>query len=227
MTTRLDLYNKALLACGERFLSALTEANEPRRLLDHVWDTGWVNEALEKGAWQFAMRTLRIEVDEDFTTPLFGYQYAFTKPTDWVTTIAVCQDEYFRVPLLDYADEVGHWFASFYPIYVQFVSSDASYGGDLALWPSSFTDYVANLGASKIIGKLAGDKSEQKRTLFGPPGQPQMGTLRISLHEAKSLSARTQPTKFPAEGSWTKARRGANNGRGRFGDGGTSGSLIG
>ena len=25
MTTRLDLYNKALLVCGERFLSSLTE----------------------------------------------------------------------------------------------------------------------------------------------------------------------------------------------------------
>ena len=56
--TRLQLYNKALLLCGERFLSALTDSNEPRRLLDHVYETDGIDYALEQGAWQFAMRTV-------------------------------------------------------------------------------------------------------------------------------------------------------------------------
>lgn len=220
-TTRLDLYNKALLACGERFLATLAEDREPRRLLDHVWDTGGVDYCLEQGAWQFAMRTGRIEVDPSFT-PDFGYRNAFEKPEDWVSTWGVCSDEYFRTPLNEYADEVGHWFADIEPIYVQFVSNDATYGADLSKWPASFADYVGNYFASKIVGKLGGDKSEQLRALLGPPGAPERGALQISLHKAKSLAARTQPARFPAEGSWTIARRGRTRR-----DGGNRGSLIG
>jgi hypothetical protein len=51
---------------------------------------------------------------------------AFAKPTDWVDTSAVCQDEYFRVPLLQYADEVGYWFADLDEIYVKYVSDGAT-----------------------------------------------------------------------------------------------------
>ena len=40
MITRLQLYNSALLLLGERNLASLSENREPRRLLDHVWDTG-------------------------------------------------------------------------------------------------------------------------------------------------------------------------------------------
>ena len=223
---RLGLYNKALLACGERFLSALTDSNEPRRLLDNVWDSDGREYCLEQGAWQFAMRTTRIEVDESFTTPDFGYQYAFTKPTDWVATDAVCQDEFFRVPLLDYADEMGYWFASIQPLYVKFISKGNTYGLDMSLWPASFGEYVANVFASRIIGKLAGDKSEQMKALFGPAGYPERGSLERSLHKARSAAARTQPTRFPATGAWVNSRRGGSR-RGPMGDGGTSGSLTG
>lgn len=226
MTDRLALYNKALLACNEPRLASLAEDRKPRRILDEVWDGGWVKYCLEQGAWEFAMRTARIEVDEAFSTPDFGYQYAFEIPTDYVTTIAVCADEFFRQPLLRYAHEAGHWFADIEPLFVQFVSSDETYGGDLSRWSESFTDYAANYGASKIIGSLGGEKTEQVKVLLGPAGYPERGALRISLHHAKSMSARTQPTRFPAEGSWTRARRGARGG-GRFGDGGSSSQLIG
>lgn len=224
---QLGLYNKALLVCADRFLSALTDSSEPRRLLDHVWDTGGVRFCLEQAAWWFAMRVSRIEVDDAFTSPDFGYQNAFTKPTDWVTTVAVAQDEFFRMPLRDYEDEAGYFFADIEPIYVRFVSDDALYGADLSRWPSSFSDYVANYFASKIIGKLAGDKSRQIIDLLGPPGAPEKGALTHSLRTAKAASARTQPTRFPAEGSWTRARRGAGRNRGPLGDGGSGGQLIG
>lgn len=222
-TTRLDLYNKALLLCGERFLSGLTESNEPRRLLDHVWSTGWIDACLEKGQWYFAMRTARIEVDADFTTPDFGYQNAFSKPSDWISTSAVCSDEYFRVPLNQYADEMNYWFADIDPLYVKIVSNDETYGGDLSLWPASFVEHAAAHGAAKIIGKLAGDKSEQKRELFGPPGRSRDGLFERSLNEAKNAAALTQPTQIPAQGSWSRARAGRRGWR----DGGSRGNLTG
>jgi hypothetical protein len=223
MADRLDLYNDALMLCGERFLVDLTENREPRRLLDHVWNTGGNNYCLEQAQWWFAMRAAQIDADPAITPP-FGYRKAFTKPADWIRTSAVCSDEYFNTPLTAYADERANWFADVTPIYVKYVSNDALYGGDMANWPQTYFDYVVAYYASKIIGKLAGDKADQSKAIFGPPGQPQKGILHQSLHKAKNAAAVGQPTQFPAEGAWTRARRGT---RGGYRDGGNRGSLIG
>jgi hypothetical protein len=222
MTTRLDLYNKALLVCGERFIAALTEDREPRRLLDHVWNTGGNNYCLEQGQWHFAMRSVMIDYDPTIT-PAFGLQKAFTKPTDWILTSAVCSDEYFNAPITGYAFEANDWYCDITPIYVKYVSNDAAYGGDLSRWPATFTDYAAAYYASLIIAKLAGDRAAQLLKLFGPPGAPQAGLLHQTLHKAKSAAAFTQPTQFPAQGNWTSSRGGGHGGNDR----GNRGSLIG
>ena len=223
MTTRLDLYNNALLVCGERFLASLTEDREPRRLLDHVWNTGGNNFVLEQGQWHFAMRAVMIDYDPSIS-PAFGLQKAFTKPSDWVLTSAVCSDEYFKVPILGYAFEANDWYCDLTPIYVKYVSNDAAYGTDLSRWPQTFTDYAAAYYASKIIGKLAGDSAAQLLKLFGPPGAPNSGLLMQTLHKAKQAAAFTQPTQFPAQGNWTRARLGS---RGGYNDRGNTGGLIG
>lgn len=220
MATRLELYNGALLLCGERFLSALTEDREPRRLLDHVWDADGVRYCLEQGEWQFAMRTQQISQDPSIEPP-FGYQYAFNKPTDWVATHAVCQDEFFNVPLTQYADEGDNWYAEIDPIYVKFVSDDADYGNDLAGWPQSFAEYVEAFLASKIVYKLNGNP-KMVEFLFGKPGDPRGGELHRRLLIAKNKAAFTQPTRFPAESSWNSSRRGRSNL-----DRGNRGSLLG
>jgi len=223
MTSRLDLYNKALLICGERFLASLAENREPRHLLDHIWNTGGNNYCLEMAQWHFAMRTVMIDYDPAIT-PTFGYRKAFTKPTDWILTSAVCSDEFFKVPLLQYAFEPTQWYADITPIYVKYVSNDANYGGDLSAWPASFTDYVAAYYASQLIGKLAGDKSAQETKLYGPPGAPERGLLHHTLHVAKNKAAMTQPTQYPAQGNWTRARLGRRSG---YNDRGNGGQLIG
>jgi hypothetical protein len=139
MTTKLQLYNNALLLCGERALGSLTEEREPRRLLDQVYDTDGIKKCLEMGQWKFAMRTIQIDYDPD-VSPTFGYQRAFDKPTDWVVTSSVCSDEYFRAPLLQYTDEAGYWYADLNTIYVRYVSDDAQYGKNIGSWPGSFLE---------------------------------------------------------------------------------------
>lgn len=221
--TRLDLYNNALLLCGERFLATLAEEREPRRLLDQVYTTNGINYILERGQWWFAMRAVQIDYDTSIT-PDFGYRKAFTKPTDWLATSAVCSDEYFRTPLTAYQDERANWFADITPIYVKYISNDAAFGADLSQWPATFCDYAAAYFAGRIIGKLAGDRAAQKEALFGPPGQPQKGLIAQTLHIAKGHAAMTQPTQWPAQGSWSRARLGNRSG---YRDGGNNGSLIG
>lgn len=211
--TRLSIYNDALLFLGERSLSSLTEEREPRRLLDQVWLNDGVDHCLEEGQWYFAMRTIQIDYDPA-VTPGFGYQYAFSKPTDWVNTSGLCTDEYFREPLTRYTDEAGYWYADESPLYVRYVSNHAQYGGNYAAWPRSFAEFVAAHFAYKIAFKVGGDGLRSG-----------MLALRDEmLTRAKNRAAMALPTSFPAQGSWNRSRsRFGGNGRDR----GSNGSLIG
>lgn len=215
-TTRLNLYNDALLICGERFLSSLSEERKPRRLLDQVWDSDGVRFCLETGQWQFAMRAQQIYHDPDIS-PSFGYVHAFNKPDDWVNTSAVCSDERFNTPLLQYADELEYWYADIEPIYVKFVSDDDDYGGNLALWPASFAEYVSAYFASRVIMDLTSDKVKMDALL-----DPNKGILVTRKKTALNMAAMTRPTSFLAPGRWVSARWG-NRGNDR----GNPGSLIG
>jgi len=147
------MYQHALLLCGERTIDSLTENREPRFLLDHIWDNGGVDACLAEAQWKFAMRTQLLDYDPDLTMA-FGYKRAFAKPSDWIITSAVCEDEYYNTPLLQYSDEAGYWYSDLSQIYVKYVSNDASYGGDLTAWPQTFADFVSAHFASKIIYKL-------------------------------------------------------------------------
>jgi hypothetical protein len=207
------LYNDALLLAGERFLASLTEEREPRRLLDQVWASGGVQACLEMGQWNFAMRTIQIDYDTSIE-PSFGYARAFTKPTDWVITSALCSDDFFRAPLNRYWDEAGYWYADLDTIYVRYVSSDAVYGGDMNKWPKTFCDLVAEYFCGAIVRKLTKSDDEEARSLK---------RLERKKLVAKSAAAMAEPTSFPARGSWGLAR---NRGSDRF-DGGSRSNLIG
>jgi uncharacterized protein YneR len=211
---QLSLYNRALLNVGQRFLSALSEEVESRRLLDQVWSDGAIEFCLEQAQWYFAMRAMRLDYDPSIT-PDFGYRRAFTKPSDWVITSAVSEEEFFRVPLTRYVDESGYWYADLDAIYVRYVSADPSFGGAIASWPKSFYNYVGWYLAGAICDKLTddGEKIDHVRKQ----------TLKALL-DAKNRAAMAMPTMFPAQGSWTRSRQRFLNRR----DGGnTSGNIIG
>ena len=212
MADRLTLYNDALMYCGERSISSLSEDREPRRLLDQVWAANGVDRCLEEAQWHFAMRADRFDPDPSVTID-FGYGNAFTKPEDWILTSAVSEDEFFRVPLNAYSDEKGYWYADADPIYVRYVSNDVDFGGDLGEWPQTFADFVAIHFASRIIIKLS-DSQEKFKELHA--------WRQKALITAKNKAAMANPTSFPAKGSWSRART-----SGRRGDGGnTTGNLY-
>ena len=213
MSDRLSLYNDALLIAGERALSSLTENVPPRYLLDQVWQSGGVKTCLEEGQWFFAMRTERIDYEPSIT-PTFGYAYAFTKPDDWVLTSSLAADEFFRSPLTQYVDEAGYWYSSLQTIYVRFVSNHVNYGMNLALWPQSFSEFVASHLAYKVILKLSSDDKRLE------------DVIKLRKHlllMAKSRSAMAEPTKFKPPGMWVLSRTRGVNRR----DGGGTGNLIG
>lgn len=211
MTTRLSLYNGALRLCGERQLASLTENREPRRMLDAEWDDNFVKGVLEAGQWNFACRSMMYDYSPS-VQPAFGLRRAFNKPDDFVRTMAVCVDEYFKTPCINYADERGFWYAEIDTLFIKYVSNDPAFGGDFSQWPQSFVDYVEAKLASKIVMALKQNKQSRDDLLV---------ITDQLLVKAQSQCAMSDPVKFPPIGSWVGARR---SGWGRW-FGGGSGSY--
>jgi hypothetical protein len=162
MATQLGIYNNALLHLGQQKLSSVSESVESRRVLDSFYDQV-VALCLASGQWNFAKRTVKVAADTGIT-PNFGFSEVFAKPSDWVRTMALTDDEYALHPLLDtqYKDEGSVWLSDVTPIYVTYVSNGASYGTDLTKWPEPFTEYVEYVLAEKACLKLTADKALQK-----------------------------------------------------------------
>lgn len=213
--TRLSLYQGALLAVGERELTAVTDDTPSRRYLDQAWNSGdgFVNEVLNASQWTFATRTQQLS-HETGVDLQFGHSYAFEIPSDMVRLTALCSDEFFNVPLTAYQIEAGYYFASVDPVYVSYVSNDTAYGGDLARWPSDVGEYARLLLARKIVPRLNGNKTDLDRL---------DKDIKRALKDAKSANAMERPTAFPPTGSWVRARMGGRTGRER----GNRTSLIG
>jgi hypothetical protein len=216
VTDKLSLFNGALLECKERELAALSDDVAARRLLDRAWAAsgGAVDFCLGQGEWRFATRSIEL-ASTTSVTPAFGYRLAFEKPTDHVRTNKLCSDPYQQVPLLAYSQEQSYFFADIDPIYLSYVSNDASYGADYSLWSPEFVRYVELYLATKIMGKLT-MSDEEKKTLFAYAGR--------ALAEAKSSNAKEGPTVFPPQGAWVSARLGRGATRR---DRGSRSSLVG
>lgn len=212
MASKLSVYNGALLVLGERKLSSLSEDRAPRRRLDTVWDGGGVKKCLEAGFWNFAMQTVELTYSPS-VSPAFGFQCAFDKPTDWVRTFMVSADGSFSRPLIGYEDQGAYWYADIETLYVRYVSDDNQFGGDLSLWTENFTTYVEHYFALKICKSTTNsntDKTELEQT------------VRRLLNVARATDAMNETTRFPPEGSWSRARRGGSRTR----DGGPTDRLI-
>lgn len=197
MTDKLSLYNDALLILGERSLSSLSEAREPRRALDEAYDAALAF-CLERGFWNHAMRSVQADSSAS-VVPTFGYSYAFTKPSDLRRVHSVSAYETMDPPLLQYVDETNYWYANSDPIYVRYVSDDVAYGGDLSLWPETYANYVAHRLAFRTCNRITGQK----------PDNDLRNDMRRALSDARSKDAMDEPPGFPPRGTWIRARGGS------------------
>jgi hypothetical protein len=198
MATKLQTFNAALREFGDRRLSDTGETGEAGRNLVDVYDNV-VAECLEAASWNFATETIKASADTG-VSPSFGYTEVFAKPTDWVMTTAISEDENFVQPLLYYYDDVNYWSANTSPIYIRYVSNDTGMGLELTRWPQRFTRYVELALASRVCYRLGGSKSDKERI---------DKDLKDAKRSAQSFDAMNEPQpKFAPAGSWTIARGG-------------------
>ncbi len=195
-TTQLTLYNGALRLLGERKLASTSEDRKPRYVLDDIWADGFVDYILERGLWNFAIHTIKMDYDTS-VTPAFGFRRVFSLPSDFIRTYAVAQDEYFTSPLLAYTQEDSIIYTDLDIIFVKYTSNDASRGADLTRWPQTVVKY-----AQSELAFLACPDITQSDTKQDKIEKDRDKRLVI----ARSESAMESPTKFPARGSWSTAR---------------------
>jgi hypothetical protein len=205
VATQLQIWNDALIMCGERTLANLTEAREPRRLLTDVWANGAVDHCLGEACWNFAARTQELAYDPAQTSQ-FGYQYAVAQPDDYVRIIKISRDEFLDDPLIRYLPEGGFWWSDCETIYVRYVSNGAAYGANLELWTTRFGQYVSAYLAARIIKRLTQSPADEDRMY---------AKAEKLLHDAKAKDAIEEATEFAPPGRITRARSGGSYGRGR------------
>lgn len=200
--TKLAIYNGALRRLGSRKLASLTEKREPRRVLDDIWGSASevVLAALERGEWNFAIRTVE-GIYSTSVEPPFGFRRAFDKPDDMRRLAALSASPYFKPPLTNdqYTDEAGYWFTDHDVIYVRYVSDDPDYGMNGSLWSEAFKEYLECKMAWEACERITNSTAQQDRL-----GRD----MRETLKTAKSHDAMGEGVKFPPQGSWLRARGG-------------------
>lgn len=151
-----SVYNKALRWCEERPIAAtlggLTEQREPVRLLNAEW-TDAVNFILYDGYWNFAIRNVQATPDIN-RQPQFGYKFSYQKPTDWVRTFQISDNEQFDPLLRYYLDQNDVWFANVPWIYIKYVSSDPNFGLNMGAWTPGFAEYLGGYLALLIAPRI-------------------------------------------------------------------------
>jgi hypothetical protein len=213
MTTQLSLYNGALRVLKERKLASLTENREPRRLLDDAWQDGVaggvVRQCLQMGQWVFARRSVMIDYSPSIT-PDFGYRYAFDHPEGYIKPVSICSDEFGAAPILRYVDEGDYWYTDLQTIYVTYISSGASFGGDMSRWPETFIKVVEAGLAREIAPNLTNSDNAIKWA---------EAAYKQAMREARSDDAMRGPTRFPPPGTWTTSRHGTGSRNSRWSGG--------
>ncbi len=194
-TSKLALYNGALTVLGERNIADLTEDVEPRRALDNIYDD-CIAECLEASAWVWSLRSIVMDYDTNIT-PDFGFTFAYAQPSDLVRIYMLSDNENFGIPLVDYYDEAGYWYAWVTPLYARYVSNDAAYGGDVSRFTPSYAAYVKHALARWICRRIT--SSEEKfKSIF-----------QLEEKFKKEAIARDgirEPVAFPPYGTWVSSR---------------------
>lgn len=195
MATKLNIYKGALRLLGPHELDTITDDRAERYQLDDAWDDAAAY-VLQEGLWNFAIRSATVTQSG---TPIAGWDYAFTKPTDLVRIAGISNESTFLVGFEDYQDQGGKWYANVDTLYIRYVSNDASYGLSIASWPASFAKAMEAYLAFETGLPVSGDRGN-RNDLYQ--------LYKSRLARAKTLDAFDESVKFPPAGRLVRSRYG-------------------
>ncbi len=204
MADRLAIYQGALRLLGTSQLASLSEDRPERHKLDAAWEP-CVDFLLEQALWNFAIRVVELSPDEDVEA-LFSYDYAFSKPDDWVRTGSISGTGVYSLdePFNDFEDQGGYWFASADILYVKYVSNDEAYGWNVGAWRQNFAKTVEAYLAFECGLPISADRGN-RNDLYS--------LYKERLARAKNLDAVDERVQRRPKGSLVRARLGSRGSR--------------
>ena len=200
-TSKLEIYQRAVLHCKQTPVTSLGENNEARRLCDVHYEP-MLQSLMEAGFWSHAMRTVEISANLN-VTPAAGYAYAHSLPADFVRKYVVSASGTMDPPLDHFLDrrayliEGGYLWSDATPLYLRYTSNDAGYGLDLTQWPERLTEAACTELAYRIAPKLTGSSDLQHNL---------MSLKSLALGKANTFEALQQSPQTSRPGRWVSGR---------------------
>lgn len=152
-TTKLKLFREALRELGQQTITDTGDADPGPRALAEAYDDA-VEYCLRQGYWNFALATTTLATQGG--TAMFGYTYPYPKPSDWVRTVRISEENSFWPPAHDYEDARNEIHSNTTPLYLVYVSNATDAGLSLAEWPDTFAAYVSCEMARRICNRIGG-----------------------------------------------------------------------
>lgn len=197
MTTELALKNLALgTFVGTERLTTLTDNVPQRYALDAVY-AGVLQLMLKRGIWLFALKT--DQLTKEVTAPEFHRQHAYAKPDDFVRLARIGLDARMDVELMNYRQDGDFFYADQDPIFMQYVSNDDAFGGDLERYPEAYTQAVAAELAYQSLLPISKDRGD-RADLYKIKAQ--------ALDLSRRQDAVDEPVKTLPTGRFVRARIG-------------------
>lgn len=136
MATQLEIFNGALRILETGLISDVNDQTEVGRILRDTWNSK-VKLAFESYTWNFAAARAQLQ---QVPAPLFGYQFAYSKPSDWVRTLQVNQTGMKHDFLSNWVDEDGKILADAEQLFMRYISRNKITA--IGSWPATFSEYM-------------------------------------------------------------------------------------
>jgi hypothetical protein len=201
MTTKLSVFNSALVSLGNSPLASTSDNVSARKTLDSVWDD-CLAFMIEAGMWKFAARAqaLTSGSSQGNSTSAIGLHIQYDLPSDYVRILNISDNNRFRPTLIDWKIEQNQLYCDAAQVYIEYVSNSTGFGYASTNWTPAFTKAMSDelaLRAAPLLLAAGAGKIEQLEK-----------KAKRSLFIAKQRDAMQNPEMWPPPGRLVRSRAG-------------------
>lgn len=195
MASQLDICNEALALLGEMPIDDINDVDDPKAVKAKVFWASTVDELLELHAWGFA--TVRAELEQDVTAPVYGFSYAYPIPADClrvlVATVNESELDSDDMTQTAYRVEYGKILSDEATLYLKYIARIGE--------PGRFSTLFAAALVARLAAKLAGAFTKSGATI-----QAMMQLSEFRLSEARRMDNLQGGMTVLSRSSWKQAR---------------------
>lgn len=147
--TKVELVNMGLRLMGVERINDLTDNNKRAQVMTDLYEIG-LRAVLCDADWSFARK--RTSISSLVSTPAFGWNYQFNRPSDCLNIVQEYNDEPFEVEDTTILADV----ATLYLIYTRYIDDPSKFSAGFC---TAFAHWLAWKGSFSITG----DKTLQDR----------------------------------------------------------------